>query len=351
MIRMGVVGCGYWGSKHVRVLQGIAGVEETVLIDSNPARAEALGHRFSWLTTFPSLEEALPFVDALIIATPPRTHDALALMALRAGKDLLVEKPLATNVEAATRLIREAASSKRILMVGHTFLYNAAVAKLGELVRANMLGKIHYVDSARLNLGLYQNDVNVIWDLAPHDVSIINHILGSQPGIVQVWASRHASGGHEDVAVVRLEYPEVVAHLHLSWLDPRKVRRMTVVGSERMAVYNDMASEERIRIYDRGVVADVEQQDVIGVPMSYRYGDILSPFIEFQEPLVVQDTHFVDCVRSRTNPLTEGEDGLAVVRVLEACDVSLRLGRPVDLRDFPNGLPARPPGRLTMASR
>jgi predicted dehydrogenase len=289
------------------------------------------------------LEEAFDLVDAIIVATPPTTHAAIGLQALEAGKHVLIEKPLATNSFDAQRLINAAASRSLMLMAGHTFQYNAAVWKLRDTILSGELGTIHYIDTARLNLGVYQNDVNVIWDLAPHDISIITHLLGGEPATVQAWGSCHAHSYLEDVAYLRLEYPNIAAtaQIHVSWLDPCKVRRVTVVGSRKMAVYNDVSSDEKLRIYDKGVasvsatngnnLSGAGGEDLHTIPMSYRYGSITSPFIAFQEPLAVQDRHFVECIRDGRRPVSDGEYGLAVVRVLEAAQQSLEKGGRVHL--------------------
>jgi predicted dehydrogenase len=337
MLNVGVVGCGYWGSKHVRVLQGMPGVSQVTAVDPSADRLQSLKQAFPGIATHHNLSSALDHVDAVIIATPPRTHARLALMAMEAGKSVLVEKPLATSTEDACRLAEEAAARSLVLMVGHTFEYNAAVWKLQELVQSNELGRIYYMDSARLNLGLYQSDVNVIWDLAPHDVSIFNYVLGATPVSVQAWGSRHGHRQLEDVAYLRLMYgdPEVTATAHVSWLDPCKVRRTTVVGSNKMAVYNDLTSGEPIRIFDKGLVPPEDVGEPQDIPMSYRYGDIRVPHVLFEEPLNVQDREFVSCIVNGGQPRTDAGNGLAVVRVLEAANMSLELGAPVELDDVP----------------
>ena len=341
--RLGVVGCGYWGSKHVRVLSSLSGVASVVVIDPRPERRAELRRSFPAVLGFSTLEEALPHVDALVIATPPRTHARLGLQALRAGKHVLVEKPLATSVEDAELLVREADDVSRLLLVGHTFEYNAAVWALRARIQEGLLGDIYYLDSARLNLGLYQSDVNVIWDLAPHDVSIFNQLLGCLPDTVMAWGSSHANTGFEDVAYVRLGYRDlgVTAQLHVSWLDPSKVRRVTVVGSRQMAVYNDMAAEEKLRFYDKGVDLPVQRVEtgpsgeaLHERPVTYRYGGISSPYVAGAEPLLVQDQHFVDCMTLGETPRTGGRNGLDVVRVLQAADTSLRLQRVVALEEL-----------------
>ena len=323
----------------MRVLDGTEGVGEVALVDGRQDRLQALARNFKTAPRHSDLRSALPHVDAVVVATPPSTHVAVALEAIEAGKHVLVEKPLAPTSNGARRLIDAAAAAGVVLMVGHTFEYNPAVRKLRELVSSQELGELYYIDSARLNLGLYQSDVNVILDLAPHDVSIINNVLGRTPVAVQAWASRHAHRRFEDVAYLRLFYDDffddrgMSANIHVSWLDPCKVRRVTAVGSKKMAVYDDLAAEERIRILDKGVSLPPDGGNLTQPPTSYRYGDIVVPFISAEEPLAAQDRHFVECVESGTRPLTSGENGLAVVETLEAAELSRRLGRPVLLEE------------------
>ena len=333
-MRIAVVGCGYWGSKHVRVLQALAEVDRVVAVDSRPDRLVALKRAFPAIRTAEKFDDVLGQVDAMIIATPPQTHAMLGVKALQAGLGVLIEKPLATSTLDARVLVDTAEQFDAVLAVGHTFEYNAAVWKLRDLVDEDELGRIHYLDSARLNLGLYQTDVSVVWDLAPHDISISNYVLRRTPTVVQAWGSRHAHATLEDVAYIRLSYehPDVTTHIHVSWLDPCKVRRTTVVGSSKMAVYNDLASEERVRVFDKGVVP-AEEPSMAQMPMSYRYGDIQSPFLSFEEPLTVQDREFVTCVQNGERPATDGTCGLAVVQALEAAELSLRTGRTVHLTD------------------
>jgi predicted dehydrogenase len=270
----------------------------------------------------------------MVIATPPETHAPLAMRAMRGGKSVLIEKPLATSTVDAKQLVDTADRLGLVLAVGHTFEYNAGVWKLRDLLDSEELGRIHYIDSARLNLGLYQSDVNVIWDLAPHDISICNYILRSTPSVVEAWGSRHAHSYLEDVAHIRLVYenPKVTADIRVSWLDPCKVRRTTVVGSAKMAVYNDMSPDERVRVYDKGVVPG-DAPALAQMPMSYRVGDIQSPYLRFEEPLLVQDREFASCVASGERPATDGPNGLAVVQALEAAQISLRTRRAVHVSE------------------
>lgn len=332
---VGVVGCGYWGSKHLRVLQAIPEIGTVVAIDAREERLREAKRSLPGVTCFESLDEVLEDLDGIIVATPPRTHVQIATQAIEAGVGVLVEKPLATTASDAWDLVEAADARGVTLMVGHTFEHNAAVWKLRELLDTNELGRLLYVDSARLNLGLYQTDVNVLWDLAPHDISIFNYLLRAKPTRVQAWGSRHAHPFLEDVAYLRLFYEEsgVTANVHVSWLDPCKVRRVTLVGSDKMAVYNDLASEERVRVYDKGVVALSEDDNLQAMPMSYRYGEIRSPYLHFEEPLFVQDQHFAGCLLDHSRPRTSGDAGLAVVEVLECADISLREERPVELAE------------------
>jgi len=333
-VDIGVVGCGYWGSKHLRVLHSLYDVGNVVAIDTSEDRLREAQRTMPGVACVRSLEEVVRELDGLVVATPPRTHVELATSAIEAGTAVLVEKPLATSSRDARTLVDEAEARGVPLMVGHTFEHNAAVWKLRELVESNELGRLYYVDSARLNLGLYQSDVNVVWDLAPHDISIFNYILRARPTWVQAWASRHAHHFLEDVAYLRLFYEEsnVTANIHVSWLDPCKVRRVTLVGSSKMAVYNDLASEERVRVFDKGVVEPTDS-NLQAMPMSYRYGEIRSPYLQFEEPLSVQDGHFVTSIRDRSRTRTNGHEGLAVVETLECAETSIREQRPVALEE------------------
>jgi len=322
------------------VLHAADGVEEVVLVDSREDRIRNLARSYKTAPWHNALAPALAHVDAVVVATPPSTHVAVALQAIEAGKHVLVEKPLAPTSDGARRLESAACAAGVVLMVGHTFEYNPAVRKLRELVQNEELGEVYYIDSARLNLGLYQNDVNVILDLAPHDISIINHVLGRKPVAAQAWASRHAHRRFEDVAYLRLFYDDffddrgLSANIHVSWLDPCKVRRVTAVGSQKMAVYDDLAADDRIRVLDKGVCLPADGDNMTQPPTSYRYGDIVVPFIAPDEPLAVQDRHFIECIASGARPLTDGQNGLAVVEALEAAELSRRLGRPVLLEEL-----------------
>ena len=341
-IRVGVIGCGYWGPKHLRVLETMPAVGQIVAIDARPEQLAAMSRILPSVQTFTSLADALPHIDALVVATPPRSHYPIASTAIAAGKHVLVEKPMTTSTADAEALVAQAAAAGTILMAGHTFEYNPAVVKLREVVQEELLGRIYYIDSARLNLGLYQDDVNVLFDLAPHDVSIANFLLDSDPSSVQAWGSRHAHPHHTDVAYLRLDYAErgVCVNVHVSWLDPCKVRRVTVVGSRKMAVYDDLSNDERIRIFDKGVVPASLGENVTQPPMSYRYGDIVAPYTPNDEPLAAQDEHFVHCIRTGATPRSDGIVGLRVVRVLEAAHRSIETGYAVRIDEVGAGVRA-----------
>jgi predicted dehydrogenase len=328
-VHVAVVGYGYWGSKHVRVLSTMPDVAVTV-IDSDKRRLdEAIAYYPSIDGTARDLDEVIDRIDAVLVATPPVEHVDVTLRALRAGKHALVEKPLAASVADAEAMVAAAHANNVHLVVGHTFEYNPAVRQLRDIIRSGELGRVLYVDSARLSLGLYRRDVNVIWDLAPHDISIVSYLLDEMPVAASVWANRNIGPWREDVAYLKLDFPSTHAFVHVSWLNPRKVRRTTVVGDRRMAVYDDMSDNERIRIFDIGVDPGTIDDPHMAheMPVSYRTGDIISPFVPFREPLMVQDREFVDTIINGTPSTTPGERGLDVVRVLAATDVALATGR------------------------
>ena len=344
-IRVGVVGIGYWGSRHLRVLQSTTGVAAVVAVDQRFAKIDEGEQRaYHGVTEYAELDDALPHVDAVIVATPPASHTQLGLKAIAAGKHVLIEKPMATTTDAARSLVEAADAVGVMLMPGHTFEHNAAVHKLRELVRRGHLGQLFYLDCARLNLGLYQADVNVILDLAPHDISISNFVLDSCPTTVTAWGSRHVHPEHEDVAYLRLDYADlsVRTNIHVSWLDPHKVRRITAAGSKKMVVYNDMADGERIRVYDKSAIPPDESDGPLS-GVAYHLGDTVSPFVPFAEPLAVQDQHFVDCIANKSTPSVTGSNGLAVVQVLECAQISLREQRPVALAEVVQRRPGRRP--------
>lgn len=327
--RIAVVGYGYWGSKHVRVLSSMPDVSVTV-IDARADRLAEAAAQYPAARLATELDEVLDSLDGVVVATPPASHARVAHAALDAGLHALVEKPLTTSVEDADLLVETARTRGVQLMVGHTFEYNPAVWKLREIVRSGALGRILYIDTQRLSLGRYQSDVNVLWDLAPHDISIVSYLLDEPPTSAAVWAQCNIGGRHADVAYLKLgfEGADTSAFIHVSWLSPMKVRKVTVVGEHKMAVYDDMSDNERIRIHDIGVdPANVDDpSSAHAMPVTYRTGDIVSPFIPFQEPLLLQNQHFVDCIRDGVPCRTPGERGRDIVRALTATDIAHSTG-------------------------
>ena len=326
-VRVGVIGCGYWGPHLVRNLHEITEAELLAVSDLRPERLEYVGSRYPGVRLLSDHHDLLATdIDAVVIASPIHTHYTLAREALLAGKHVLVEKPLATNVEEAADLVTVARRRRRVLMAGHTFLYNPAVQELRRLVQSGDLGRIYYGDAARLNLGLFQRHANVLWDLAPHDISILMHVLGQDPVMVSARGSTCVQAGVHDVCYVEIQFSAgTSAHVHVSWLDPDKVRRLTLVGDRRMAVFDDVSPTTKLRIYDQGVECPVA--DNYGeFELAYRHGEIVIPYIAWREPLRLECEHFLDCVRRGNRPLSDGEQGLAVVATLEAAERSLRSG-------------------------
>jgi predicted dehydrogenase len=266
-------------------------------------------------------------LDAVIIATAVKTHFPLAKASLLAGKHTFIEKPMASSAHECEELMEIAHKKGLVLMTGHTFLYSPAVRKIKEIIAKGDLGEIRYISARRLNLGLFQKDINVAWDLAPHDISIIQHIIGEQPLTVNCRGCAHITPGVEDVTTMCLSYPRGrTAIIQSSWLDPRKVREMTIVGSNRMIVYDDVAPLEKIRVYDARVERPPHYDTFAEFHYAYHYGDVYSPYIKQEEPLKTECQHFLDCINHGTTPLTGGKQGLELVRILEASSESLRQG-------------------------
>jgi predicted dehydrogenase len=335
-LRVGVVGCGYWGSKHLRVLNRL-GLTSFVAIDSDGAALNAVAGSLPAAKCFERLDDALAQIDAAIIATPPRSHTEIALRCLERGKHVLVEKPMAMSQLEAHSLINAARRSNATLMVGHTFEYDPAIAELKRRMMLGELGHISHIHSARLNLGRHQRDINVVWDLVAHDVSIMNYLLNGIPSHVAAWASTNPALGMQDIAYVKLEYraEETTGYVHASWLDPKKVREVTVVGDKKMAIYCNEA-QSSLTIFDRGVDLIEDPQGSTRQLLSYRSGSTLSPEIPCEEPLLMEVHHFIDCISRNTIPRSSGENGLAVVAVLEAIDKALATGSTVKVNCQPH---------------
>lgn len=324
-----VVGLGYWGPNWVRNLYHLGCSRRIIACDLSARRREHVGNLYRGVETTARFEQVLedPSIEGVVIATPVATHYRLARMALEAGKSVLVEKPLAMSGHEAKHLMQLARGHGRVLMVGHTFLYSAPVLKVREIMESGELGEVLYISAVRANLGLFQRDVNVAWDLATHDISIILMMMERLPDAVGCQGQSHYNSKVEDVALLTLHFAgKVIAFIHVSWLDPNKIRRTTIVGSRKMLVYDDTSSQEKIRIYDRGV--DVQRYyDTYGeFQFSYRYGDVRIPRIEESEPLRTECQHFAECIANGHTPMTDGLNGLRVVNVLEAASISLREG-------------------------
>jgi predicted dehydrogenase len=334
MDRVAAVGCGYWGPNLIRNLLEIAGVEVSVICDRDLARAQAIQNYYPQLKITTSYEEVLAdsSIDAVVLATPAQTHARLAEAALLAGKHTFVEKPLALATPDCIRLTNLARKQERVLMVGHTFLYNDAVARLQKILEAGDLGSVLYLHARRLNLGQIRQDVNALWNLAPHDISIMIHLLKEMPERVSARGYKFLRQENEDLVTVTLEFPSgKVGFIDVSWLSPNKVRDLTIVGSEKMALYNDVDPDATIVIYDKGVDAASQANSNFGeFQYKLRFGDVRIPHVRVREPLRVELGHFLECIRNGTEPLSGGENGTQVVRVLEAAQESLsRGGSPV----------------------
>ncbi len=324
-VRVGVIGFGQWGPNHVRSFRAIDDCDAVRVCDAAPARLALAKRQFRDLDTVtdPAAVTRAPDIDAVVVATPVHSHVALVRDALEAGKDVLCEKPLAATLDECRALRDLAAARRRILMVGHVFLYNPAVQHLKIDLERGELGRIYYMDATRTNLGPVRRDVGALHDLASHDISIFNHLLGADPLEVSAAGGFFLQENVEDIGFLTLRYPRgVLCHVHTSWLNPRKVRQLTVVGDHKMAVWDDMNNLEPIRYYDKGVTAD-HYRSFGEFQMILRDGAITIPKVRLSEPLMKQDQDFVDCIRSRRVPAASADFGLAVVRVLEAARTSL----------------------------
>jgi predicted dehydrogenase len=335
-----VVGLGYWGPNWVRNFYQLRCAERLIACDLDRSRRERISSLYPGAETSSRFEDVLedPDIEGVIIATPVSSHYPMARRVLESGKSVLVEKPLAMAPAEAADLMALARRRGGVLMAGHTFEYSGPVLKIHEVVSAGELGEVFYVSSIRANLGLFQHDVNVVWDLATHDISIILMIMGRMPEAVSCQGQSHYRRGVEDVALLALHFADnVIAFVHVSWLDPNKIRRTTIVGSRKMLVYDDTSLQEKIRIYDKGVEVQRYYDTFGDFQFSYRYGDIQIPRIEESEPLKTECEHFADCIRNASSPRTGGLSGARVVSVLHAANLSLKDGG----RKIPVEVPAR----------
>lgn len=328
-VKVGAIGYGYWGPNLIRNFAELPGSELYAVADLDQARLDHVKERYPQIQVATRNYEDLFEIglDAVVVATPPHTHFRIVSNCLRHGLHVLVEKPLTIKSEDACELIRIAQENRCILMVGHTFEYNPAVRALKEMIRSGELGEIQYIDAVRVSLGLFSANLNVIWDLAPHDVSILLHLLDTMPLSVGAQGNACVQEGIEDVAYMTLRFPNnILAHIRMSWLDPCKTRRITVVGSKKMVIYDDVEPQEKLKVYNKGVKA-IRHTDTFGeFQFAYHYGDIVSPYIRFDEPLRLECAHFIECISEGKKPLTDGYNGLRVVEIVEAAQRSLRNG-------------------------
>jgi predicted dehydrogenase len=334
-INVGVVGCGYWGPNLVRNFRSLPDCCLKVMCDVSESRLKHLRSLYPEVEGETRFEQMLarPDIDAIVVATSVKLHFPMAKASLLAGKHTLIEKPMAASTEQCEELIEIARSKGLVLMVGHTFLYSAPVRKIKEIVDNHDIGEIRYISARRLNLGLFQKDINVAWDLAPHDISIILYIMQELPHSINCRGGAHITPGIEDVTSMSLHFSkERSAIIHSSWHDPRKVREMTIVGSKRMIVYDDIVSQEKIKIFDARVERPPHYDTFAEFQYAYHYGDIHCPHIKQDEPLKTECQHFLDCIRTGSVPITSGAAGMEVVQILEASSESLRLlGAPISL--------------------
>ncbi|MDP2904997.1 MAG: Gfo/Idh/MocA family oxidoreductase [Candidatus Omnitrophota bacterium] len=331
-INIGIIGYGQWGPNFARVLGSLDDVLVAGICDADKNKRALIKRTWPGVAVLSSYRGLLndPAVDAVVVVTPVSTHYAIAKDALEAGKHVLVEKPLSANSAQAQDLVSLSLRMGKLLMVGHTFLYNPAVRKVKEILISKALGKIYYIHSRRTNLGPLRQDVNVIWDLSPHDISIINYLLDDLPLEAAAVGWNFLAHDLNDVGLISLKYARgIPAHIHVSWLDPKKIREMTIVGSKKMLVYNDIDTREPIKIYDKKVMKkkyDLPYKSFREFQLIVRDGSVATPKVELEEPLKMECMHFVDCIKNGKGPLSDGAQGRDVVRILESIDKSISSG-------------------------
>jgi predicted dehydrogenase len=327
VINVGVIGYGYWGPNLVRNLFEVAETRVVAVSDMRQDRLDQVKSRYPSVEVSTDYRRLLddPRIDAIAIATPVHTHYQLALQALQSGKHVMVEKPMTSSSEQALHLIEEATRRNLTLLVDHTFVYTGAVRKIKAIADSGQLGDILYYDSTRINLGLFQRDVDVIWDLAVHDLAIMDYILPSAPCAVAATGINHVFGGTENLAYITMFFEEnVIAHVNVNWLSPVKVRRTLVGGSKQMIVYDDMEPSEKVKVYDKGITMNGSSDSLYKALVGYRSGDMFAPQLDVSEALKVEIQHFVECIRTGAEPITGGQAGLRVVRILESASLSMK---------------------------
>jgi predicted dehydrogenase len=335
MINIGVIGYGYWGPNLVRNFAETPGINVSTVADLDPKKLELVQKRYPGINTTSRFQDLLenPDIDAIAIATPVNSHFELGMAVLKAGKHLWLEKPMTETSNEARMLVNEAEKRNLVLLVDHTFIYTGAVRKMADLVQTGELGQIHYFDSTRINLGLFQRDANVIADLAVHDFSILDYLFGEQPVAVSAVGTNHFPHTPENLAYITLFYNSgMIAHINVSWLAPVKLRQILIGGSKKMIIYDDLEPSEKIKIYDKGVSFTDDPQKIYQMRVGYRTGDMLAPQIDASEALRVEGEHFVDCIENGKQPLTNGALGLRVVELIEAATRSMKeQGRSVEV--------------------
>ncbi len=325
VVKFGVVGYGYWGPNVVRNLDQLDQVDLLGVCDLSASARQRAQKAFPHLevTSDPAALLTSPDIDAVAVVTPVWTHFELAKAALENGKHVFVEKPFTSNSAQAQELIELAEKKNLKIMVDHTFLFTGAVRKIRQLLNEDTLGKLYYYDSTRVNLGLFQHDVNVIWDLAPHDLSIMDHLIAQRPEAIVATGQTHLNG-HEDIAFITLYFPDkVIAHINVNWLSPVKMRTTLIGGEKKMLVWNDLTTDEQVRVYDKGVSVS-SREGVYNLLVNYRSGDMWAPRLERAEALTHELSYFVDCITKNHTPMNDGQAGLRVVQMLEASTRSLR---------------------------
>lgn len=336
MTNIGLIGYGYWGPNLLRNFMEASGAEVTMVSDRRPERLALAKKRYPSIEVTTDHRELIQStkVDAVAIATPVSTHFPLAMEALQAGKHVLVEKPMASNSDEALRMRDEAAKRGRVLLVDHTFVYTGAVRKIRDLIVSGQLGDIYYYDSVRVNLGLFQHDTNVFWDLAVHDLSIIDFLLAPKPCAVSATGVSHIAGQPQNIGYLTLFYDTpLIAHIHVNWMSPVKLRNTLIGGSQRMVVYDDVEPTEKVKIYDKGVSIQSDPDSIYQLLISYRTGDIWIPQVDSTEALKLEANHFIRCIEQGECPMTGADAGLRVVQILEAATASmLDRGNTVELR-------------------
>ncbi len=325
-IAVGIIGAGYWGPNLVRNFSSCPATQVLAVCDQNPTRLEAIGKTNSQMKLVPSVDDLLSFpIQAVAIATPVSTHFALASRCLQAGMHVMVEKPLSATAAEAEALVDIAARARRTLMVDHTYLFSNSIRLMKQVLDSGELGELYYIDSIRINLGLFHRDVNVIWDLAPHDLAIMDYLLGTTARSISAWGCAHADPAIEDIAYVNVDLGDrLMANFHLNWLSPVKVRQMILAGSRKSLIFNELNSVEPVKIYDSGIDVGENLEERTRLMVNYRTGDVRSPHVDPGEPLQAAVRHFAQCICEGQTPLSDGAMGLRVVRLLEAATRSVK---------------------------